>query len=79
MTDKELLNLLGFNNKLEKNTLEYDIVMNMKNESEWLDEMKKEHNFYELCRQLEMAGFERNCSTCYFNQLRLGKKEHGML
>ena len=79
MTNNDFLNMLGFNGKLEKNTLEYDIVMNMRNDSEWLDEMKKEHNFYEMCRQLESAGFERNCATCYYNQLRLGKKEHGAL
>lgn len=79
MTNNDFLNMLGFNGKLDRHTLEYDIVMNMKNDSEWIDEMKKEHNFYELCRQLEIAGFERNCPTCYYNQLKLGKKEHGIL
>lgn len=79
MTDKDFLNILGFNGKLDKNTIEYDIIMNMKDESDWVDEMKKEHNFYELCRQLELAGFERFCPTCFYNQLRLGKKEHGIL
>ena len=79
MIDRDFLNILGFNGKLDKNTLEYDIVMNMKDESDWIDEMKKEHNFYELCRQLELAGFERFCPTCFYNQLRLGKKEHGIL
>ena len=81
MANKELNNILdlfGFK-EIEKNSLEYDILMTMYDDSKWLEEMKKEHNFYELCRQLEMAGFERNCSTCYYNQLRLGKKEHGIL
>lgn len=72
---KELLDMLGLN-EIDKYSLEYDILMS---DSKWLKEMKKEHNFYELCRQLEMAGFERFCPTCYYNQLRLGKKEHGIL
>lgn len=75
---KELLDMFGLN-EIDKYSLEYDILMSMEDDSKWLKEMKKEHNFYELCRQLEMAGFERNCSTCYYNQLRLGKKEHGIL
>ncbi len=74
----ELLDMFGLKD-IDKYSLEYDILMSMENDSWWLNEMKKEHNFYELCRQLEMAGFERNCATCYYNQLRLGKKEHGIL
>lgn len=75
---KELLDMFGLN-EIDKYSLEYDILMSMENDSKWLKEMKKEHNFYELCRQLEMAGFERFCPTCYYNQLRLGKKEHSIL
>lgn len=75
---KELLDMFGLNG-IDKYSLEYDILMSMEDDSKWLKEMKKEHNFYELCRQLEMAGFERFCPTCYYNQLRLGKKEHGIL
>ena len=75
---KDLLDMFGLN-EIDKYSLEYDILMSMEDDSKWLKEMKKEHNFYELCRQLEMAGFERFCPTCYYNQLRLGKKEHGIL
>ena len=75
---KELLDMFGLN-EIDKYSLEYDILMSMEDDSKWLKEMKKEHNFYELCRQLEMEGFERFCPTCYYNQLRLGKKEHGIL
>lgn len=74
----ELLDMFGLKD-IDKYSLEYDILMSMEDDSKWLEEMKEEHNFYELCRQLEMAGFERNCATCYYNQLRLGKKEHGIL
>lgn len=76
INDKDIMDLLGLKDTY---TLEYDILMSMEKDSLWLKEMKKEHNFYELCRQLEMAGFERFCPTCYYNQLRLGKKEHGVL
>ena len=82
MKDKEineLLDLFGLGRPIEKYSLEYDILMSMYDDSKWLEEMKEEHNFYELCRQLEMAGFERFCAGCYYNQLRLGKKEHGIL
>ena len=75
---KELLDMFGLN-EIDKYSLEYDILMSMEDNSKWLKEMKKEHNFYELCRQLEMAGFERFCPTCYYNQLRLGKKGRGIL
>lgn len=75
---KELLDMFGLN-EIDKYSLEYDVLMSMEDDSKWLKEMKKEHNFYELCRQLEMAGFERFCPTCYYNQLRLGKKEHNIL
>lgn len=75
---KELLDMFGLN-EIDKYSLEYDILMSMEDNSKWLKEMKKEHNFYELCRQLEMAGFERFCPTCYYNQLRLGKKDRGIL
>ena len=74
----DLLDMFGLR-EIDKYSLEYDILMSMEDDSWWLKEMKKEHNFYELCRQLEMSGFERNCSTCYYNQLRLGKREHGIL
>ena len=74
----EMLDMLGFKD-LDKYSLEYDILMSMEDDSWWLKEMKKEHNFYELCRQLEIAGFERFCPSCYYNQLSLGKKQHGIL
>lgn len=74
----EMLDMLRLK-EIDKYSLEYDILMSMEDDSWWLKEMKKEHNFYELCRQLEMAGFERFCPTCYYNQLRLGKKQHGIM
>ena len=74
----DLLDMLGLR-EIDKYSLEYDILMSMEDDSWWLKEMKKQHNFYELCRQLEMAGFERFCAGCFYNQLRLGKKEHGIL
>lgn len=76
MKNNDIESLLGLKDTY---TLEFDILMSMEKDSIWLKEMKKEHNFYELCRQLEMAGFERFCPSCYYNQLRLGKKEHGVL
>ena len=74
----EMLDMLGLKD-IDKYSLEYDILMSMEDDSWWLKEMKKEHNVYELCSQLEMAGFERFCPTCYYNQLRLGKKQHGIM
>ena len=74
----EMLDMLELKD-IDKYSLEYDILMSMEDDSWWLKEMKKEHNFYELCRQLEMAGFESLCPTCYYNQLRLGKKQHGIM
>ena len=56
----DLLDTFGLKD-IDKHSLEYDILMSMEDDSKWLEEMKEEHNFYELCRQLEMAGFERAC------------------
>ena len=47
----EMLDMLGLK-EIDKYSLEYDILMSMEDDSWWLKEMKKEHNFYELCRQL---------------------------
>ena len=43
----EMLDMLGLKD-LDKYSLEYDILMSMEDDSWWLKEMKKEHNFYEL-------------------------------
>lgn len=66
-------------NEIDKNSLEYELLQSMEKDSWWLKEMKKEHNFFELCRCLEDASFERACPTCYWNQEKLGKNYHGRL